>query len=122
MNLFKNVKEALPSAQLSFPCFAGRSIILWWFKPFLSVGLWIHSYLSGSLRYRNYCSFGLEEKKKEKGGGLWLRKNKLWKLVECVTPYNRPSCCTLIKVIHLTSDIMLAFCINTYVAALHKSL
>ena len=30
---------------------------VWRFKPFLSVGLRVHSYLSGGLRSRNYWQF-----------------------------------------------------------------
>ena len=33
------------------------TLAVWRFKPFLSVGLWVHSYLSGSLWSRNYWQF-----------------------------------------------------------------
>ena len=33
------------------------TLAVWWFKPFLSVGLWVHSHLSGGLHSRNYWRF-----------------------------------------------------------------
>ena len=33
------------------------SLVVWWFKPILSAGLWFHSHLSGGLRLRNYHAF-----------------------------------------------------------------
>ena len=68
------------------------TLVVWQFKPFLSVDWRVHSYLSGSLRSRNYWHFpGLEEKSPKNESGLQSRKNKLWRFVECATVYNRSS-------------------------------
>ena len=67
------------------------TLAVWRFKPFLSVGWQVHSYLSGGLRSRNYRRFRSRGKRSKNESSLQSRKNKLWRFAECATPFRRPS-------------------------------